>query len=191
MSEQAVMESSDHADAATDAKAWIDAQRFFLGVEGFQEAFADFDIDIDGIVGPQTIEAVRLVRDRGGFLSANFHLSEFRCSHCDAARVNRELVRALQRLRDRVGPLDRFSSFRCPEHHLSVGLPNSQHVGGSAWDPKPYLPREFVEGCGFSGIGISHVDDPGKVSHLDVRHASRVGNPTGSTPDSPALFPDN
>ena len=173
-----------------DAKAQIEAWQW-EDAQAFQEAFAWFDIAADGDVGPKTTEAVAKVLAEEGRLSPHFHMEEFRSSNNKRIRVNKELIRALERAREKLGqPINITSGYRDPGHPLSISRPRSQHVFGCAVDPDPFLPPEIVEGCGFSGIGMSVVADPGKVSHLDVRHAG-PDNPTSSTIDNPAVFEDN
>ncbi|HVF15218.1 MAG TPA: GH25 family lysozyme [Acidimicrobiales bacterium] len=174
----------------TQAAIQIDDWRW-EDARAFQEAFAWFDIAVDGDIGTQTAKAVAKVMAEQGRLSPHFHMEEFRSKHNGRIRVNRELILALERAREKLGsPISITSGYRDPDHPLSRNTPNSQHVFGCAVDPDPYLPPEVVEGCGFSGIGMSRVLDPGKVSHLDVRHAS-PNNTTGATPDSPSVFDDN
>lgn len=172
---------------ADEAAGHIANMNFFDGVSGFQEALG---IAVDGDIGPETIGAVERFLAARLMLERNFHLDEFRCSHCGRARANPALPPALQRVRDRFGPLDKFSSYRCPDHPLSVSNPNSMHKWGAAWDPNPYLPPDITEGCGWSGFGISAVADPGKVSHLDVIHATD-NNFRNATPEDPSFFTDN
>ncbi len=184
---------AEHGAANVDLKwalARIVEWNFRDGVRSFQEAFTAWDINVDGTMGTKTAEAVKHLVDAGGKLSEHFHLDEFRCTHCRRARVNRDLVRALQSLRAEVGQLGRFSSYRCEEHEIEAAKATpGQHTYGTAWDPEPYVPRSAVVGKGFSGLGHTHAD-PGLVSHLDVRHAG-MANITGSSPDRPAEFEDN
>ncbi len=157
----------------------------------FQQGFAWFDIAVDGDVGTETAKAVAKVLAEKGKLSPHFHMDEFRSTNNKRIRIHRELILALEKAREKLGaPINITSGYRDPQHPLSIGRPGSQHVLGCAVDPDPYLPPHVVEGCGFSGIGMSVVADPGKVSHVDVRHASPV-NPTNSTPGEPAIFEDN
>jgi hypothetical protein len=60
--------------------------------------------------------------------------------------------------------------------------------GCTAVDLAPMLPFDVVRGVGrFSGIGCDGAVG-GPVRHVDVRHAG-PNNTTGSTPDSPAIWP--
>jgi hypothetical protein len=172
------------------ARARIAEWNFRDGVTSFQEAFAAWDLDVDGGLGPKTAEAVKHLVDAGGNLTEHFRLDEFRCTHCGRARVNRELVRALERLRSEVGPLGSFSSYRCEQHEIEAAKATpGQHTYGTAWDPRPYIPLSATAGKGFSGRGHTGADS-GIASHLDVRHAGPA-NVTGSSPDQPADFVDN
>ncbi|MEA2827258.1 MAG: lysozyme [Actinomycetota bacterium] len=174
----------EQAKAQIEAWQWEDA-------EAFQQGFAWFDIAVDGDVGTETAKAVAKVLAEEGRLSPHFHMDEFRSTNNGRIRIHRELILALERVRDKLGsPIKITSGYRDPQHPLSLGRPRSQHVLGCAIDPDPYLPPDIVEGCGFSGIGMSAVLDPGKVSHLDVRHVA-PDNPTASTTDNPAVFEDN
>ena len=70
-----------------------------------------------------------------GDLSRNFSRSEFACPHCGKAEIDSLLVAALQRIRDRAGPVVVTSGYRCPVHNEAVGgVKNSQHLYGKAAD---------------------------------------------------------
>lgn len=177
---------------ASEAQAWIDGVNFRLGVEGFQEAFCDHDLVIDGRLGPDTIDAVRVVRERRGMLTANFHVGEWTCTHCGRVRANREAVRLAQRIRDRLGrSLGKDSTYRCEDHPLSRKNPSSHHIGGCAYDPAPDIPVALARECGASGIGFAAADNS-RCTHFDVGHASRR-NPEqrSGRPGKPQLFVDN
>lgn len=187
---EAVTAPAPAPDDAAGALARITEWNFRDGVRSFQEAFTAWDLAVDGDLGPKTAEAVTQLVGAGGKLSDHFHLDEFRCKHCGRARVNRELVRALERLRPEVGPLTAFSSYRCEEHPIEAAkAAPGQHAQGTAWDPDPYLPLSATSGKGFSGLGHTAAD-PSLASHLDVRHAG-AANVTESSPDDPAEFEDN
>ena len=102
-------------------------------------------------------------------LSPNFTLSEFQCRCCGAVRVDPELVRKLQQLRDRIGkPIAITSGYRCPAHNRAVGgATQSQHLTGKAADitvkgMAPATVADHAEAIGFGGIGryatFTHVD---------------------------------
>lgn len=108
-------------------------------------------------------------------ITKNFNLQEFACRHCDAVKVEPELVRKLQQLRDHLGkPLVILSGYRCPKHNLAVGgAKDSYHVKGMAADiaagPAGLSVTELAqlaEKYGFNGIGL--YPDNGFV-HVDVR----------------------
>lgn len=107
-------------------------------------------------------------------LTTNFNLSEFECKrHCQAVKIDPELARRLQRLRDEAGvPLVITSGYRCPEHNKNVGgASNSQHLYGTAADLKSKLPPTELHrmadkifsdgGLGLYSWGI-HVDTRGE-----------------------------
>jgi zinc D-Ala-D-Ala carboxypeptidase len=104
-------------------------------------------------------------------LSPNFTLAEFACRCCGAVRVDPELVRKLQQLRDRIGnPISITSGYRCPAHNKAVGgVEDSQHLLGKAADimvkgiPASTV-AEAAEKVGFGGIGCYST-----FTHVDVR----------------------
>lgn len=102
-------------------------------------------------------------------LSKNFRLSEFACPHCGHIKVDMNLVYALQRMRDIVGPISVKIGYRCKAFNDSI--PNaskeSYHLHGKAADihcGRPYNEalRDIAEQCGFTGVGLYdtwiHVD---------------------------------
>ncbi|MEA2686185.1 MAG: lysozyme, partial [Actinomycetota bacterium] len=96
----------DQARAQIEEWRWEDAK-------AFQEAFAWSDIDVDGVVGSKTAEAVAKVLAEGGRLSPHFHQDEFRSSNNGRIRVHRELIRALERAREKLGsPIQITSGYR-------------------------------------------------------------------------------
>jgi len=119
-------------------------------------------------------------------LSEHFDSTEFEC-HCGCGFGNNEgdvhpdLVERLETLRAIAGvPLRINSGCRCPAHNADVGgVPNSQHVFGTAADielPWGYDVDELVEyaeEAGFDGIGAYdwgiHVDVRGYLARWDNR----------------------
>lgn len=115
-------------------------------------------------------------------LSRNFTLEELKCPCCEgkAEDISMELIRNLQKLRDKFGlPLNINSAYRCPTHNASVGgSERSQHLLGRAADiditkysgsDKHRLLR-FIYSCGsFSGLGIYKT-----FIHVDVRKDGEV-----------------
>jgi len=69
-------------------------------------------------------------------ISKDFSLKEFQCSCCNAVKINPELVRRLQKLRDEIGkPIVIISGYRCEKHNEAVGgAKQSQHLFGNAAD---------------------------------------------------------
>jgi len=71
-------------------------------------------------------------------LSENFNRSEFKCPCCDTDTVDAELIRILQDVRDKFGPIKITSGVRCEEHNAKVGgVKTSQHLKGRAADIVP------------------------------------------------------
>ena len=84
-------------------------------------------------------------------------------------KIDPELVRKLQQLRDRIGkPISITSGYRCPAHNRAVGgATQSQHLTGKAADitvkgMAPAVVADHAEAVGFGGIGryatFTHVD---------------------------------
>lgn len=69
-------------------------------------------------------------------LSRHFHRNEFACAHCGQVRVDPQLIKALQQLRNRVKrPIIVTSGYRCPPHNHHVGgTQKSRHLKGQAAD---------------------------------------------------------
>lgn len=69
-------------------------------------------------------------------MAQNFRLAEFQCIHCGAVKIDPELIRRLQKMREEIGkPLIINSGYRCPEHNRAVGgAKDSQHIHGRAAD---------------------------------------------------------
>ena len=97
-----------------------------------------------------------------GDLSKNFSRSEFKCkcSRCEDAVVDVELLNVLQELRDEFeAPIKITSGNRCPLYNKSIGgAENSKHISGIAVDVqiKGYLAEEVYK-------------------YLDERYASKYG----------------
>jgi uncharacterized protein YcbK (DUF882 family) len=91
----------------------------------------------------------------------NFSEEEFSCPCCEESGIKEEVVRTLQRLRDRVqGPIHVTSGYRCPAHNEAVGgAPESSHMQGLAVDflrPEGINSKDLVDWMSdhFSGIGL-------------------------------------
>ncbi len=69
-------------------------------------------------------------------LAQNFRLAEFQCRHCGVVKIDPELVRRLQKMRDEIGqPLIINSGYRCETHNRAIGgAKDSQHLYGRAAD---------------------------------------------------------
>ena len=103
-----------------------------------------------------------------GNLSKNFSSDEFRCHHCGRLdMLDPELVRVLQRLRDKLGkPLRIVSGYRCCAGNSAVGgIQYSQHLFGRAADiPRGLVTAKMAGAAGAHGAGVR----AGWVIHVDV-----------------------
>lgn len=158
----------------------------FSGIKDFQRGFAWWDLLIDGNAGIKTKEALRYATENDGCCSLHFKFTEFKSKGNGWIKVHRSLVRGLEEVRDKVGPLTILSGYRDPAHNTRVGgKSSSQHLHGNACDPVKDLPLDVVKGARrFSGIGIRRADN--KVRHVDVRHEGP--NTTGGTPQNPTIW---
>ena len=101
-------------------------------------------------------------------LSTHFDKSEFACHHCgQCTKIHPRLLELLEQLRA-------DSGYRCPTHNANVGgVPNSQHVIGTAADlavPSTMALDEFVEHVKqlpFDWVGIYPYS---YFVHVDVRN---------------------
>ena len=111
--------------------------------------------------------------------SKYFSESEMQCHGdgcCDggAYNVSQRLLDLLDQLRENVGgPINPTCMYRCPIHNREVGgVPNSQHVDGTAADlacPDSLTMDEFLWHCQqlpFDGIGVYY---DSQFIHVDVR----------------------
>lgn len=157
-------------------------------ITDFQRGFAYHDLLIDGYCGPQTELALVKSVMEGGKASPHFRFAEFKSKGNGWIKVNRHLIRGLELIRVRYGPVNVISGYRDPIHNTKVGgARNSQHVYGNAVD----IPRTLgltvpaARNIGsFSGIGFRQSD--GRVVHVDVRHMGP--NTTGGTPRNPTIW---
>lgn len=100
--------------------------------------------------------------------SPHFASREFACRHCGDVKVSRDLLDALERLREKIGrPLPIVSGYRCFAHNRAVGgAMRSQHRLGRAADiPAGYASPHQASSAGFVGIGTKGA----WAVHLDVR----------------------
>ena len=96
-----------------------------------------------------------------GKLGSHFDSSEFTCHCCGNGTVDPKLIALLERLRAKAGvPVHVNCGYRCPKHNAEVGgVPNSQHVEGTAADitiPQISFERaaQLVKGLPFDGTGF-------------------------------------
>lgn len=161
-------------------------------VTRFQEGYLFSPLAIDGIAGPLTIAALAECVARNGRTSDHFRFAEFATRNTGEIRVRRELVAALERLRDHIGkPLSLISAYRDPAHNAKVGgAKRSRHLYGEAADiTSAYRlkPHQVAQLGVFSGIGHR----AGWVVHLDVRGVPAGSPPAGrATPANPEIFPE-
>jgi len=106
-------------------------------------------------------------------ISKNFSREEFKCSCCDFAAVDIELVQVLEIVRYHFGkPITINSACRCELHNTAVGGSfKSQHKNGMAADivvkdTSPSEVYEFLNGYAPNKYGLGDYDN---FTHLDVR----------------------
>lgn len=123
------------------------------------------------------------------YLSPHFTVGELKSKGNGDCYVHRRLLRALEKMRRKYGPVHGLSGYRDPYHNdVTVkGAKSSQHKYGTAFDPtSPFLTVPQVRSLGvFSGIGYDGAT--GRVRHVDVRHAG-PNNTTGGTPKNPTIW---
>lgn len=165
-----------HPDPVGQILAW----QFEKGVEGFQEAFAWYDLGVDGVAGEQTAVAVQVIVDNGGMIAAHFHLDECRSHGNGRVLVHREWLRSAELARG--GEPQSYSNvYRDPVHNAAIGgASDSMHMYGLAGDPSPFQPRARMEQGGFTGIGVSA--GSGLISHVDRRDV--LGRASAEFPDN-------
>jgi zinc D-Ala-D-Ala carboxypeptidase len=155
-----------------------------LAVTKFQEAFnIGPPLRVDGIAGPITQAALGNLPH----LSEHFVVDELRSHGNGDCFVKRELLSALEVLRDKLNlPIHVISAYRDPQHNTGVGGANdSMHLWGLAADIPGVAGWRAVAGLQvFSGIGDRH----GAISHVDLRHLSRHNQTPSATPQRPARW---
>jgi len=152
-------------------------------VRMFQESFqlGSTKLVVDGIVGPATIKAMRESELENGAISAHFRYQEFRNKGSripspgnHVVLVTRELVAALERLRESTGPIHIASGYRSRHHNKLVGgVPKSTHMAGLAVDLARSgmgvrVTEKMARDAGFKGVGMESRGNP-SVIHVDVR----------------------
>lgn len=162
--------------------------RTTAAVRQFQRGYALEALDpVTGRAGPRTQAALQASVRHGGRASQHFRFAEFASKGNGWIKLDRALVRGLERYRSAVGgSVAIVSGYRDPAHNRQVGgASDSQHLHGNAADVPPALTVARVRALhAFSGIGF----DPrsGLVRHVDVRHVGP--NPTGGTLADPTVF---
>ena len=120
---------------------------------------------------------------------SNFQVKEFACKDgTNDILIDGQLVRDLQKCRDKFGVTIINSAYRTPEWNKKVGgATNSQHVKGKASDTvcKNVTPLEvamYAETIGMGGIGLyndfTHIDTRDGKARWDNRSGKEVGAQT-------------
>ena len=111
-------------------------------------------------------------------LSENFSTSEFECkcteTGCKQQKIEQELIKALQSLREHLGTSVKVTSgYRCESHNKKVGgVRNSSHIRGLAADlvvSDQEKLRELMENL-YKCYSIGRYDD---FTHIDTRKEFR------------------
>jgi hypothetical protein len=140
-------------------------------VRDFQRGYAFSTLVAGGGVGPRTTAALRTSIRRGGRCSQHFTFRSFRSPGDGWIKLDRALARGLEAYCEAVGePVRILGGYRDPEWNAAHGgLPDSQHLHGTAADVEPAMTLEAVHALRvFSGIGYDATT--GLVHHVDVRH---------------------
>jgi hypothetical protein len=156
-------------------------------VRDFQRGFAFSTLVAGGGVGPRTLEALRVAIRRGGRCSQHFTFRSFRSPGDGWIKLDRALVRGLETYRaELAAPVAVLSGHRDVDWNAAHGgLPDSQHLLGTAADVEPALTVDAVRALRvFSGIGYDA--ESGLVHHVDVRHCGPASG--GATLARPAVF---
>lgn len=159
-------------------------------VADFQKGWTPTNLVVDGWAGPVTCDALNFCVAVGGHCSPHFTYREFKSKGNGWIRVNRTLVRALEKYRAVLEPggLSITSGYRDPTYNRKVGgATNSQHLYGSASDLQARHRPDEVRKLGvFSGIGI--VRATGLVLHVDVRGQDGAPATTPGTRAAPTIW---
>lgn len=160
-------------------------------VADFQHGWTPTNLVVDGFAGPITCDALNFSLSIGGHASPHFTYREFSSKGNGWIKVNRTLLRALEKLRAAHYPagLTIVSGYRDPAYNrsLDAAASNSQHQYGAAADVPVRIPLASVRRLGvFSGIG--YVKATGLVLHVDVRGQDGAPATTPGTPSSPSLW---
>lgn len=156
-------------------------------VRDFQRGYAFATLVAGGGVGPRTREALRLSIRRGGRCSQHFTFRSFRSPGNGWIKLDRALARGLEVYRAALGvPVAILGGHRDAGWNAAHGgLPDSQHLHGTAADVEPAMTVEQVQALRvFSGIGYDATS--GLVRHVDVRHCGP--DPGGGTVARPVVW---
>lgn len=174
-------------------------------VARFQLAYTIRPLRVDAIAGPQTWAALTECVGNAGLIAPNFRVDELRSRGDRTCFIHRDILRAVQHLRNEVGrPLIVRSAWRDPAHNTAVGgARTSQHTYGAAPElteirvrlspqadltagraidfDRGYVTLDDVRDMRlFTGIGYRQDGRTNWVTHVDVR-ADR-------TPQNPAVW---
>ena len=112
-----------------------------------------------------------------------FTSKELQCSHCGNNRMDKEFMRKIEALREKLDfPFPVNSAYRCPEHPIEARKDTSgTHSTGHAMDigvmgDRAYRLLEAALEAGFTGVGINQLGSSGRFIHLDDVE-SEVGRP--------------
>ena len=122
--------------------------------------------------------------------SEHFSAAEVSCRCCGQGEeiVHAKLLEYVERLRSDCGgyPLQCNCAYRCPKHNAEVGgVPNSQHVLGTAMDIQcpPQLDigefKWYAEQIPFDAIGYYPNGYGGGFLHVDIRYGGITTDPNG------------
>ena len=160
-------------DNADDAKLLKEREDDFARAVacGISDYYASYSANMPDIVDVPTVKV------SNSKLSEHFDKSEFACHHCgQCAIIHPRLIELLEKLRENIGgyPLHINSGYRCPVHNANVGgVPNSQHVLGTAADlaVPPQLTfdqfKHYVTNLPFDWVGLYPYSN---FIHVDVRN---------------------
>jgi len=140
-------------------------------------------LTVDGVPGPKTVAGLEALPH----LSSNFVVEELKSNGNGDCYVMRELLKALEEFRNRLGmPLHIISAYRDPVHNKKVGgAQYSMHLLGFAADvPQLMSWRRVAEMRIFSGIGQRN----GMISHVDMRHLSNKNQTASASPTNPVVW---
>lgn len=145
-------------------------------LDGFGISYSWQDKGYEGIILAKRRDILGTALLNDVQLTNDFNMHEFQCRHCQAVKIDPELMRRLQVLRNKAGvPLSVSSGYRCPEHNRAVGgAEDSQHVKGTAADLKSSLPVKELHGLAESVFADGGLGSYTWGIHVDTRgHRAR------------------